>query len=94
LLDPFVYRLFLTRMRKVTIYSKADCHLCDIAKERVLKVQKRVPFDLEVVDIRSTQALFDRYCKKIPVVTIDEEEVFVFRVSEKLLTTKLRAKAG
>lgn len=90
LLDPFVYRLFLTRMRKVTIYSKPECHLCDIAKERVRNVQKKVPFDLEVIDIRSTQALFDRYCEKIPVVAIDEEDVFVFRVSEKLLASKLQ----
>jgi glutaredoxin len=78
-------------MRKVTIYSKPECHLCDIAKERVRNVQKKVPFELEVIDIRTTQALFDRYCERIPVVTIDEEEVFVFRVSEKILTHKLQA---
>ena len=77
-------------MKKVTIYSKPECHLCEIAKERVLNVQKRVPFDLEVIDIRSTQALFDRYCEKIPVVTVDEEEVFVYRVSEKQLANRLQ----
>lgn len=76
-------------MRKVTIYSKPDCHLCDIAKERVLNVQKKIPFELETVDIRGTQVLFDRYCEKIPVVTVDEEEVFVYRVSEKQLEKKL-----
>ena len=76
-------------MPKVTIYSKPDCHLCDIAKERVLNVQKKIPFDLELVDIRGTQKLFDQYCEKIPVVTIDEEEVFVYRVSEKQLAKKL-----
>ncbi len=76
-------------MRKVTVYSKPDCHLCDIAKERVLNVQKKIPFDLEFVDIRGTQALFDRYCEKIPVVAVDEEEVFFFRVSEKRLAKML-----
>jgi glutaredoxin len=76
-------------MRKVTVYSKPDCHLCDIAKERVLNVQKKIPFDLEIVDIRGTQALFDRYCEKVPVVAVDEEEVFIFRVSEKQLARKL-----
>lgn len=76
-------------MRKVTVYSKPGCHLCDIAKERVLNVQKKIPFDLEIVDIRGTQALFDHYCEKIPVVAVDEEEVFVFRVSEKQLASKL-----
>ena len=76
-------------MKTVTIYSKPDCHLCDIAKERVLKVQKKIPFDLKFVDIRGTQALFDQYSEKIPVVSVDQEEVFVYRVSEKLLAKKL-----
>ncbi len=76
-------------MKTVTIYSKPACHLCDIAKERVLKVQKNIPFDLKFVDIRGTQALFDQYCEKIPVVSVDQEEVFVYRVSEKLLAKKL-----
>ena len=80
-------------MTKVTIYSKPDCHLCDIAKERVLNVQKKIPFELELVDIRGTQVLFDEYCEKIPVITVDEEEVFVYRVSEKLLERKLKEKA-
>ena len=76
-------------MRKVTVYSKPDCHLCDIAKERVLNVQKKIPFDLEIVDICGTQSLFDRYCEKIPVISVDEEEVFFFRISEKQLAKKL-----
>ncbi len=81
-------------MRKVVVYSKPDCHLCDIAKERVLNVQKKIPFDLEFVDIRRTQALFDRYCEKIPVVTVDEEVVFYFRISEKQLARKLLCSPG
>ena len=59
-LTGMVGRTFLDGMKKVTIYSKPDCHLCAIAKERVLNVQKRVPFELEMVDIRGTQVLFDR----------------------------------
>ena len=52
-------------------------------------MQKKIPFDLKFVDIRGTQALFDQYCEKIPVVSVDQEEVFVYRVSEKLLAKKL-----
>ena len=89
-LTGMVGRTFLDGMKKVTIYSTPDCHLCAIAKERVLNVQKRVPFELEMVDIRGTQVLFDRYCEKIPVVAIDEQEIFVYRVSEKVLEKKLQ----
>ncbi len=76
-------------MRKVTIYSKPDCHLCDIAKERVANVQREIPFELELIDIRGTQALFDRYCEKIPVITVDDVEIFVYRGSEMQLARKL-----
>ena len=76
-------------MKKVTIYSKPDCHLCDIAKERVLNVQKKIPFELEMIDIRGTQVLFDRYCERIPVIAVNQEEVFEYRVSEKILAKKL-----
>ncbi len=37
-------------MVNVTIYSKKDCHLCDIAKEKLLEIQQEFPFSLAEVD--------------------------------------------
>ena len=75
----------------VTLYSKPDCHLCDIAKDRVANVRKCVPFTLETVDITTDPDLFERYKERVPVLLINGEEAFVYRVSEKQLTRKLRA---
>ena len=76
---------------RVTLYSKPDCHLCDIAKARIANVRKRVSFALETVDITTHPDLFERHKERIPVVLINGEEAFVYRVSEKHLTRKLRA---
>ena len=77
-------------MRKVILYTKAECHLCEIAKERVNNVRKKVPFEFEEIDITQDPRLFQRYQHKIPVVEMDGVEVFVYRVSEKLLVKRLR----
>ena len=73
----------------VRIYSKPDCHLCDIAKERVVNVRRRVDFDLQVVDISTDLELLKKYEQRIPVVTIDGEEAFVYRMSEKQLEKRI-----
>jgi glutaredoxin len=77
---------------KVTIYSKSGCHLCEIAEERILNVRKRVDFAVEKIDIEKDEALMQRYGEKIPVVCLDGEEIFVYRVSEKILEKRLREK--
>ncbi len=75
---------------KVRILSKPDCHLCDTAKERIRRVQHLVPFDLEEIDISVDSDLYNRYKERIPVVEIDGEEVFVYRVSEKILLKRIK----
>ena len=75
---------------KVTIYSKSNCHLCEIAEERILNVRKRIAFEIEKINIEESENLMQRYGEQIPVVCIDGEEVFVYRVSEKLLEKRLR----
>lgn len=76
-------------MVKVTVYSKRDCHLCDIAKERVSNVRREAPFEVEEVDITSDPTLHERYGERIPVVAVEGEEVCVYRVSERLLKRRV-----
>jgi len=75
---------------RVRLYTKPNCHLCDIAKERIASVRQSEAFELEIVDITSDPGLFARYGERIPVVFVEDEEVSVFRVSEKKLARKLR----
>ena len=74
----------------VTILSKPDCLLCDIAKGRVANVARQFGITPEVVDIISDAQLYEKYSDRIPVVLVDGEEAFAFRVSEKGLARIIR----
>jgi glutaredoxin len=76
-------------MTKVTLYSKPDCPLCDEAREALARVDGRVPFDLEEVDITTDRTLGERYGERIPVVALDGVELFDFHVDEPDLERRL-----
>ncbi len=76
---------------KVTLYSKPDCHLCDVVKAQLTSVRKRVEFDLLTVDITTQPELWRRYRTRIPVVLIEGEEAFVYRINEEELVRRLTA---
>jgi glutaredoxin len=75
---------------KVEIYSKADCGLCDEAKAALLRVQKRVPFELTEVDIQARPELYERYRYDIPVIWVNGRMVCRHRVDEKAFEARLK----
>ena len=68
------------------MYGRPDCHLCDDAREVLVRVGE--PF--EEVDIETDDELFKRYLERIPVVVVDDEELFDFFVDEAALRERLR----
>ncbi len=72
-------------MSKVTLYSKSDCPLCAKAEKLLRKLQREFRYEMEVIDITSDQALFERYCFDIPVIAIDGVERVRGRLSEEEL---------
>lgn len=75
----------------VELYSKPDCHLCDEAKDVLTKVLRHHPFRLAVIEIQEGTADYELYRERIPVVKINHEVAFHFRVPEKAFIAKLRA---
>ncbi len=78
-------------MRTVTLYSKPDCHLCEDALKALREVRDELPFVLQVRDITAEEALHRAYFERIPVVTLDGEELFEFFVDADALRERLRA---
>ncbi len=78
-------------MRTVTLYSKPDCHLCEDALKALREVREELPFELQVRDITAEEALHRAYFERIPVVTLDGEELFEFFVDADALRERLRA---
>ncbi|MBV8078931.1 MAG: glutaredoxin family protein [Actinobacteria bacterium] len=76
-------------MRKVTLYTAQGCSLCGPVRRRVEAVRAEVPFELEEVDITGDPELERRYREWLPVVEIDGERAFVYRVDERELRMRL-----
>ena len=77
--------------RRVLLYTKAGCHLCEEAKMVMLGAGCDSEFELEEIDIRSDSELYERFKHDIPVVEIDGVEAFRHRVSAEEFRKKIRA---
>ena len=59
----------------ITLYTRANCPLCDEAKMMLELVQEDFPFEYEEVDIESDDAIHEKYMLMIPVIEKDNEVV-------------------
>jgi glutaredoxin len=67
---------------RVDIYSRPGCHLCVDAKEVLLRVRQRYEFILNEINIETDPELERTYGMEIPVVTINGNKAFKYRVDE------------
>jgi len=77
-------------MVNITIYSKKSCHLCEVAMQKLLELQQEYQFSLTELDIENNDELFGKYKYLIPVIEIDGEEVFRYKIDENKLKELLR----
>ena len=77
-------------MALITIYSKPDCHLCELAKEVIERCRQKVDFAVEIIDISQNPELLERYRDDIPVVLLDGHEIARHFVRERKLLELLR----
>jgi glutaredoxin len=66
----------------VEIYSRPGCHLCDEAKAVIELVRRRLPFELRTVNVETHPAFEKAYGQEIPVVMINGQKAFKYRVDE------------
>ncbi len=76
----------------VAIYSKPGCHLCHEALEVLAGLQEELGFELREIDISGEQALHDAYFERIPVITLDGEELCEFILDEQILRDRLESR--
>ena len=81
-------------MNRLTLYTRAGCHLCDVAKEAMDRVAAATGEQWVEVDITDDPALEDEYGIRIPVVLLDGREHGYWRVEEERLLRDLRAGGG
>jgi glutaredoxin len=63
-------------LRTVTLYTRPGCHLCDEARDAILRMRdKGAAFELDEIDIETDDELHRAYLERIPVVAVDGELV-------------------
>jgi glutaredoxin len=72
------------RFRRVVIYTRTNCELCDDAMQLLDGYEKYLP-DIQEINIETDQSLIERYGTCVPVVEIDEKVRFRGRLNEILL---------
>lgn len=76
-------------MKKLTLYSRVGCHLCDVMKEQIEKYAGRYAFSLDVVDIDKDDELRAEYDWDVPVLLVDGEKIAKYRLDEAMLVRRL-----
>ena len=67
-------------MKKVTVYSRTGCHLCEIAIDLIKSVKQENNFSLEIKLIDNNSELEKEYGEQVPVILIDEKVHDYWRV--------------
>jgi len=57
-------------MIEVTLYTRKDCHLCELAKQYLEELQSSIPHHLTIVDIDTDSKLKKLYGLNLPVVKV------------------------
>lgn len=72
------------------LYTRAGCHLCDLARDVLTAAHHESPFDLVEIDVAGDDDLEREYGVRIPVVEIDGEERFEYEVDPAVLRSIVR----
>jgi glutaredoxin len=65
---------------RVIIYSRKNCHLCEVAKEVVESARNEAEFELEIVFIDGNPELEKLYGEEVPVTMINGKRHDYFKV--------------
>lgn len=76
----------------VTIYSRADCHLCEAAKQTVQQVATEVETTVTIteVDVDTDETLRAEYGDRVPYVFVDGWPAFKYEVEAAELRRQLQ----
>ena len=76
-------------MKKVTVYSRSGCHLCEVAIDLINSVKFENKFSLEIKLIDNNSELEKEYGEQVPVILIDGKVHDYWRVDPERLRQAL-----
>jgi len=74
---------------RVTVYTRAGCHLCEVAEEAVGRICGELGESWQAVDVDADPDLRAEYGDQVPVVLVDGRQHGFYRVEEPRLRAAL-----
>ena len=78
-------------MKKVTVYSRSGCHLCEIAIDRIKSTMDNLKFEFDIKLIDDDLKLQEEYGEQVPVTLIDGKVHDYWRVDLERFTKAIEA---
>ena len=67
-------------MIEVSVYSRSNCHLCEVALEVISEIRKEVEFTITKILIDGNAELEEKYGEQVPVILINNQPHDFFKV--------------
>ena len=77
--------------RRLTLYTRQGCCLCEEMKEVIGRVAGELPLDLEEIDVDGAPDLKEKYGNEVPVLFINGRKAFKYRIEPRRFLERLRA---
>ncbi|MEY3250396.1 MAG: hypothetical protein RLZZ27_504 [Actinomycetota bacterium] len=78
-------------MKKVTVYSRSGCHLCEIAIDRIKSTMDELKFELDIKLIDNDIKLQEEYGEQVPVILIEGNVHDYWRVDLERFTKAVKS---
>jgi len=78
-------------MKKVTVYSRSGCHLCEIAIDRIKSTMDELKFELDIKLIDNNLKLQEEHGEQVPVILIEGKVHDYWRVDLERFTKAVKA---
>jgi glutaredoxin len=75
---------------RLTLLSREDCHLCEVAHRIALHLQSELPIEVRIVDVDGDDVLRKRYGTRVPVVLLNDIEQCSGNVTEEELRRAIK----
>ena len=76
-------------MIRLTLYGRTDCHLCAEMRAVAERVMHEFRATLEEIDVDGDPALVARYGDQVPVLCVNGQKAFKYRVDASALRARL-----
>jgi len=70
-------------MIEVTIYSRSNCHLCEVALDVLEEMRGELDFQITKILIDENPEFEEKYGEQVPVILINDQPHDFFRVDPK-----------